>query len=125
MNEQFSRLRPSHNPHTRRGKWMRRRSLWLYATGVLLVSHSVVSTAAVLDQYSFLTPGNSGIAYTTYGNFHRAQTFTVGTGGVLDSIKVEFNGAVVDWPSNVDNEMRLLSTSAGAPGSILATSAIR
>jgi len=104
----------------------------LCAAVLLLASHAPVALAipvyeAQLDQYSFLTPGNSGIAYLTSPNeeFRRAQSFTVGIGGQLDSILVEFNPAVVSWGEGVADQMRLLSMNNGVPGEVLATSAAR
>lgn len=82
---------------------------------------SAGASASTLDQYSFteLTPSDgAGIAYIsdTFGSFRRAQTFTVGLNGYLDSVLVEFNGAVSGWPDGSIQEMRILGTTpSGAP----------
>lgn len=83
---------------------------------------SSASAATVLDQYSFrdLIQGtNSTIAVLSNanGNFRRAQTFTVGVDGYIDSIIVELNEGVKDFtPSFYAQEMRILDTSpSGAP----------
>lgn len=103
--------------------------LWKLTTAViaLILSSGTNVSASVLDQHSFteLSPSNAGVASLSdsLGNFRRAQTFTVGFDGYLDSVLVEFNGAVPYWPSGTIQEMRLLGTTAsGIPtDNILAT----
>lgn len=85
------------------------------------VSFPSGASASVLDQHSFtgLTPSvNAGIAYLSDASwgFRRAQTFTVGIDGYLNSVLVEFNAGVSQWPSGTIQEMRILkTTSSGVP----------
>jgi hypothetical protein len=85
---------------------------------------------AVLDQFSFPDINQAlpelGTAFLSgqNGEFRRAQTFTVGLDGFLDSILVQFDSDLLTFPfpiSSYVSEFRLLETSNAAPTNIIAT----
>jgi hypothetical protein len=111
-----------------------RKALGVKALGVLAVSAGLAlgvcgpaGATVVLDQVSLETPGFNGFISDGAG-FGRAQTFTVGIAGLLDSVEVTMLPVFVAGPGDNPTTLRILATSGGVPvggsggSTVLATS---
>jgi len=92
----------------------------------LLVAPMVSNAIVILDQDNMVSDGASSALFTAIGRdeFGRAQTFTVGVGGILDSIEI----LIVTDSAPPLSAIRILATAGGVPiggaggSTVLATS---